>query len=117
MLRMVFECLVCIFAAYGLIAFLYEALFTGRHVKCTGSMIKTVLIVKNQAEIIEGVLRNILRRDSIRKLMPGGRLIVLDMGSKDDTMEILKRLERDYECIQVLKGSEGNSIFKCFEDM
>jgi len=47
-----------------------------------------VLIVRNQGETIEGVLRNVLPRDFIRKLMPGGKLHVLDMDSDDDTLDI-----------------------------
>jgi len=79
-------------------------------------MTKLVLIVKNQGEVIEGVLRNALQRDFIRKLMPDGRLTVVDMGSTDDTVEILKKLEMDYECIEVLKKSEMESLFGYFDE-
>ena len=118
MMRTIFELLVCMFALYGFIAFLHELLLTIKHnMKYKTSMVKLVLIVKNQGEVIEGVFRNILQRDFIRKLMPGGRLIVLDMGSNDDTIDILRKLEKDFECIQVLKKSEKESLFKSFEEV
>lgn len=117
MLQIVLEVLVCVLAAYGLIILLHELLLSAKQSRSyKNSMVKLVLIVKNQGETIEGVLRNVLPRDFIRKLIPGGKLIVLDMGSKDDTMDILRKLERDYECLEVLKRSEMEYLFKCFED-
>jgi hypothetical protein len=117
MLQIVLEVLVCVLAAYGLITLTYESLLSARHNRgYKNSMVKLVLIVKNQGETIEGVLRNVLPRDFIRKLMPGGKLIVLDMDSKDDTMDILRKLERDCECLEVLKRSEKDFLFKPFEE-
>lgn len=117
MMKTIFEIVVCMFATYGFITFLHELLLTIKHnMKYKTSMVKLVLIVKNQGEVIEGVLRNILQRDFIRKLMPGGRLIVLDMGSNDDTIDILRKLEKDFEYIQVLKKSEKESLFKFFDE-
>ena len=117
MLKMAFDAVMCIFAVYGFIILIHEIMLTVRHkMKYKSSMVKLVLIVKNQGDVIEGVLRNILPRDFIRKLIPGGRLTVLDMGSKDDTIDILRKLEKDYECIQVLKKSEKESLFKFFEE-
>ncbi len=115
--RIVFEAVICICAAYGFITLVYELIMSIRHkIKYENSMVKLVLVVKNQGEVIEGVLRNILPRDFIRKLMPGGRLTVLDMGSRDDTLDILRRLEREYECIEVLKKSEKEMLFRYFDD-
>ena len=117
MLRIVFEIILCIFATYGFISLTHELVPSIRqksHYK--NSMVKLVLVVKNQGEVIEGVLRNLVSRDFIRKLMPGGRLIILDMGSKDDTLDILRKLEKDYECLEVLKRSEKDNIFTHFEE-
>ncbi|WP_010681203.1 hypothetical protein [Acetivibrio cellulolyticus] len=115
--RAIFEIVMCIFAAYGFVMLVHGLMMSIKHkMKYKNSMVKLVLIVKNQGDVIEGVLRNILPRDFIRKLMPGGRLIVLDMGSKDDTMDILRKLEKDYECLQVLKKSEKETLFKYFEE-
>lgn len=117
MVKMIFEVVVCMLAAYGFMTLLHELMLTVKHnMGYKSSMVKLVLIVKNQGEVIEGVLRNILPRDFVRKLMPGGRITVLDMGSNDDTMDILRKLEKDYECIQVLKKSEKETLFKFFED-
>ncbi len=115
--KIFFEVVICVFAAYGFITLVYELILSVKHkIKYENSMIRLVLVVKNQGDVIEGVLRNILPRDFIRKLMPGGRLTVLDMGSRDDTMDILRRLEREFECVEVLKKSEKETLFRYFED-
>jgi len=117
MLKIIFEIVVCMFAGYGFILFVHEMLLTVKHnKKYKSSMVELVLIVKNQGHIIEGMMRNILSRDFIRKLIPGGKILVLDMDSSDETMDILRKLEKDYECIQVLKKSEKESVFKLFDE-
>ncbi|NMB33176.1 MAG: hypothetical protein GX992_02890 [Clostridium sp.] len=116
MLQIFIEISVCVLAAYGFITLIHEtALFVKQNRKYKNCMIKLVLVVKNQGETIEGVLRSVLPRDFIRKLMPGGKLTILDMDSVDDTMDILKRLERDYECLEILKGSEKDLLFRYFD--
>lgn len=113
----IFEFIMVILATYGLITVIYDLILTIKNKsKYKNSMIKLVLIVKNQGDTIEGVLRNVLPRNFIRKLMPGGKLTILDMGSKDDTLEILQKLEIDYPCLEVLKQSEKEAIFNSFEE-
>lgn len=118
MMEVIFEVLTCVLAAYGLMTLIHEILISiKQHNKgYRNSQVKLVLIVKNQGETIEGVLRNVLPRDFIRKLMPGGKLLVLDMDSNDDTMDILRKLEKDYECLEVLRKSEKELIFRYFEE-
>ncbi|MDQ2085111.1 hypothetical protein RBH29_01500 [Herbivorax sp. ANBcel31] len=117
MAEKVFEIVMFILATYGFVTLIHDLAVTIKNKsKYKNSMIKLVLIVKNQGDAIEGVLRNVLPRNFIRKLMPEGRLIVLDMGSKDDTLEILEKLEKDYECLEVLKKSEKDTIFNTFEE-
>ncbi|NLD48830.1 MAG: hypothetical protein GX660_16830 [Clostridiaceae bacterium] len=117
MLRSIFEILLCILASYGLISLVYDMVLSIRNkINYDNSMARLVLIVKNQGEVIEGVLRNALSRDFLRKLMPEGRLTILDMGSKDDTLDILRKLEVDFECIEVLKRNEMEALLKRFDE-
>jgi hypothetical protein len=113
----VFEFIMVILATYGFLTIIYDLILTIKNKsKYQNSMIKLVLIVKNQGDAIEGVLRNVLPRNFIRKLMPGGKLTILDMGSKDDTLEILQKLEIDYPCLEVLRKTEKDIIFNSFEE-
>jgi|LSQX01.3.fsa_nt_gb hypothetical protein len=117
MVKIFLEIVICILAAYGFISMVYDTVMSVRNkMDYNNSMIKLILVVKNQGNIIEGVMRNVLSRDFLRKLMPGGKLTIIDMGSKDDTLDILRKLEKDYECLDVLKKSEKDTVFKRFEE-
>lgn len=117
MAEKVFEFVMVILATYGFFIIMHDLVLAIKSKsKYQNSMIKLVLIVKNQGDVIEGVLRNVLPRNFIRKLMPGGKLTILDMGSKDDTIKILQKLEKDYECLEVLKQGEKDAIFNSFKE-
>ncbi|MBZ4654241.1 MAG: hypothetical protein JG781_1580 [Peptococcaceae bacterium] len=55
------------------------------------------IVVNNQAETIEGILRQLVK--GIRRRGFPGTVIIIDDFSQDETMEILKRLERELDFI------------------
>ncbi len=75
------------------------------------SSIRLALIVKNKQDEIEGVIRNIFRSGILNRSGIGGSLIVLDLGSQDETVALLEKLKRDYEYIEVIEDSEKERIF------
>ena len=80
------------------------------------STYKLVLLVKNQEETIEGVIRNIYMENILSPLIHNGKLVVLDMGSKDKTVYILNKLEEEYSDIEVLDWNSRNKIFTGFDE-
>lgn len=61
-----------------------------------------VLTVKNQQESVEGLIRSIVWQNLHAK--NGGRvpkIIVVDLGSSDNTPDILNRIASDYDFIHV----------------
>ena len=54
-----------------------------------------LIAVRNRADEIEGVIRTLMRK------YPNSEFIVIDLGSTDDTHEILKKLSNDYSRIKV----------------
>ena len=54
-----------------------------------------LIAVKNRAEQIEGIIRTLMRK------YPRSEFLIIDLGSTDDTREILKRLAHDYNRIKV----------------
>ena len=76
--------------------------------------VKVVLIVKNQEETIEGIIRNLFSADILRKAMTTEKLTVVDMGSSDKTPTILGKLKKDYESFEILEEDEKGRIFSCF---
>lgn len=77
--------------------------------------IQMVLLVKNQQETIEGVIRNLMTCEISKKLMSSNKVTVLDMGSTDETLEILKRLYDDSQYFELLDNSQKDEVFHCFE--
>jgi glycosyltransferase involved in cell wall biosynthesis len=75
---------------------------------------KLVLIVKDQEESIEGIVKNIAACELIKKAMTDGELTVIDTGSTDRTVDILRKLEKDYEFIKVMTENEKERILHVF---
>lgn len=76
--------------------------------------IKTVLIVKDAEEIIEGIVRGIFTDESYRKNVHTCKFTIIDMDSSDDTAKVLRRLERKYGSMDVLGKNEKDLVFLDF---
>lgn len=72
--------------------------------------VKLILIVQNAEREIEGVLRTLLIQGSMGTREHG--IVVLDLGSKDDTEGIVRKLAARNECIEYQKiQNEGDASF------
>lgn len=112
-MKTLFEILVYILALYGLVSLISDSL---KQFKQTSDMkhtkIKMVLLVKDQEEVIEGVVRNIYLERLLDKAMVSDKLTVIDMGSSDDTDKILSRLKDKYDFIDVITKEQKDKIFE-----
>ena len=116
-----FEDLFCItiyfFTIYGILSLIISAVNSIRQRGKIGNpRIKLVLIMKNQEDTVEGIVRNILSGNFSRGTMPEVRLTVVDLGSTDKTYDILVKLKRDYEYMDVLSNDERERIFTYFDE-
>jgi len=76
--------------------------------------IKPVLLVKDIEDDIEYIIRRALNCDFIRRITGDSSLTVVDMGSTDDTLKILKKLSYEDDRITAV-GPEGkDAIFDEF---
>ena len=60
-----------------------------------------VIAVKNQEKQIESFCRSVLFRYLAGKKDYINNIVVTDLNSTDNTKEIVKKLEQDYQCIQL----------------
>ena len=82
-------CLFSIFFIYGVISFLFT-------IKNIGFASKPYIMkTHNEESSIEGRLRFALMRRC--------EIIVIDLGSTDDTKDIVKKMARDYPCISLIE--------------
>ncbi len=66
----------------------------------------TVLTVKNNEECIEGVIYSMIKEIQINKDNPPFQnILVIDVGSTDNTAKILEKISKKYEFIHIIHGN------------
>jgi len=79
------------------------------------SGLKLILAVKDQENTIEGVIREIYGSGVLERTMGDGYLTVVDMGSKDDTLKILTRLQKRYQGLEITCCRDMESVLDEFQ--
>lgn len=102
--------IIWILAIYGFIEIVKTIVyyFTTTNIKENGTYM--IIAVKNQENNIECFIRNLLFRILYGKEESIKNIIITDLDSQDATMEILKKLEKDYDCISVKEWKECKQI-------
>ncbi len=89
------------FAAYGIVQLVVKGMLSLRLRESREDVLTyRVLALKDCEDTVEGLIRSIAWED-IRE-----NLIVLDLGSTDETREILQRLEREFDFLCVMTTAE-----------
>lgn len=104
-------------ALYGLFEIIKTIIniYTYTNLKSDG--IYVIIAVKNQEEKIEGFLRSFLFRVIYGKEDAINNIIITDLDSKDDTVNILNKLEKDYECIKVSNWRECKEVIESIKNV
>ncbi len=105
MLNFILNGIIWVLALYGLIEIIKTIYYA-----CICSKIKTngiyfIIAVKNQEKQIENFMRSTIFRILYGKEENIKEIIVSDLGSTDNTKEILEKLKRDYEFLNLLDWS------------
>lgn len=85
-------------------------IYTYTNLKSDG--IYVIVAVKNQENKIEGFLRNFLFRIIYGKEENINDIIIADLDSTDETVQILKRLSTEYEGLKVTNWRECKEIIE-----
>lgn len=106
--------IIYLLAVYGMLALLFNVFSLIRtKIMAKGSKLKLVLIVKNAGGCIEYVVRCLVRKVLADSSLSIGSMAVFDMGSNDDTADILTRLTGDFSSVEVLEDKD--KIFSGFQ--
>ena len=63
----------------------------------------TILLVRNSEDYIEGIVRNLTKTfENSTNYAVNYKLLIIDFGSSDNTLNILERLAKNYEFIEIL---------------
>lgn len=88
-------------ALYGLIEIIKTIIYVYSYTNLKSDGIYIVVAVKNQENQIEGFMRSILFRLLYGKEEYIKNIIVADLDSNDNTLGILKRLQKEYDNIKI----------------
>ena len=89
-------------ALYGLIEIIKSVIYICTYTKLKSDGIYMVIAVKNQEQRIEGFMRSILFRFLYGKEEWVKDIIVADLDSKDETKQILNRMQKEYDILKVI---------------
>lgn len=103
-------------ALYGLIEIIKNVVYMCTYTNLKSDGIYLIIAVKNREDKIEGFLRSILFRFLYGKEESIKNIIVTDLNSKDNTLQILNNLQRDYDCIKVFKWKDCKEVFDNIND-
>ncbi len=108
MLRIFFYTIAYILAFYGAMNIFGSFIESITVREKTGKRpVKLVIEVKDQEEEIEGIIREIYRDELFYNHRFHVEVEAIDLGSKDNTLEILRRLQTLYGSLEVKAGTEG----------
>lgn len=104
-------------ALYGLFELISQIVNICTYTNMKADGIYMVIAVKNQEERIEGFLRS-----SLFKILYGKEeyikdIIVADLGSTDNTREIVDKMSSDYECLKVINWKECKDIIDNIDEI
>lgn len=92
--------LLSFFAAFGIVQMVAGIICSARRRNCDDVLSFRVLVVQDCQDSVEGLIRAIGWED-VRD-----DLIVVDLGSTDDTPKILEKLERELDFLWVMNPEE-----------
>jgi len=99
----------CIFAFYGLYQMIKDVMAWRKKKDCAGidCAAHLAVTVKDQEDTVEGVVRSLAwNMMSEHESCCVRDMIIIDMGSGDGTLEIVKKLAEEYKFIKVMTREE-----------
>ena len=97
-------------AIYGLFEIIKDIIYIFTYTNLQSNGIYLIIAVKNQEEKIEGFLRSSLFKILYGKEDYLKNIIVADLKSEDNTKEIAKKLEKEYDCLKVTTWKECKDL-------
>lgn len=106
-----------VLAIYGLIELIKQIVYICTYTNLKSDGIYVIIAAKNQENRIEGFLRTLMFRLIYGKEECVKDVIVTDLDSTDDTMKIITRLSKDYDCIKVANWRECKEVIDSIDEV
>jgi hypothetical protein len=116
MLSDIIQCIICILAVYGLFSLM---LGISETIRCRLSgprpRVRVVLLVKDAEEHIEYIVKYAVSKEYAARVLSDNKLMIVDMGSEDNTYQLLQKLQNNFPCIEVLGSDSIDDIIREFK--
>ena len=99
-------------ALYGLIEIIKTIIYIITYTDLKSDGVYLIIAAKNQENKIEYILRSIFFRLCYEKETNFKNIIVTDLDSTDNTMEIISKLNKDYDFIKAANWRECKDIIE-----
>ena len=99
-------------ALYGLFEVIKNIIYICSYTKLKSDGIYMVIAVKNQEQKIEGFMRSILFRFLYGKEEYIKNIMVADLDSKDETKQILNRMQKEYDILKVIDWKDCKEMIE-----
>jgi hypothetical protein len=107
---MIFQIIIWVLAIYGFIEIVMSLLNSYVLVNNNLDDMYIFIAVKNREESIESIVRTIVFKNIYyRNEELFSNIIIADMGSTDRTLDILRKLAREYEFLRILECKDNES--------
>ena len=113
MFDFIFYAVLWTLALYGLIEIIKTIYYICTYEKIDKNGMILIVAVKNQEKQIEGFCRSVLFRYLAGKKDYINKIIVTDLNSADSIKDIVKKLEEDYECIELKEWNTCKDELDC----
>lgn len=110
MLDFIINGLFWVLALYGLFEIIKNIIYIFTYTKFKPDGIYVIVAAKNQENVIEGFLRTFLFRMMYGREEEIKDIIVTDLDSTDETMNILSRLSKDYKSIKFINWKDCKQV-------
>lgn len=99
-----------VLALYGLFEIIKNIIYICTYTNLKSDGIYVIIATKNQEKRIEGFIRTFLFRLIYGKEEYVKDVIIADLDSTDDTMKILSKLEKDYDCVKAVSWRDCKEV-------
>lgn len=103
-------------AFYGLVEGLGQAVRLLRRLGGTrrSAPLSIIVLIRNQEQVIEGVVQHLVSRGTARRGSDGTTdLVLVDVGSTDDTGSILDRLQEQFPSVRLVQLPADHAAAAC----
>ena len=116
MIDFILNMLLWVFAIYGLIELIKNIYYICSCTNLRTDGIYLIVACKNQENNIEAYMRSIFFRLVYGKEEYIKNIIVTDLNSNDNTMEILKKLQKEYKQMKIINWKNCKEIIDNIQD-